>query len=154
MNAKMERFFSGCKNPENVFEFQQMMAAGVPVKVERLPTDLLPAVVLLSTIGLRSFQQQIVDDYESLLARMDELFHRDSGAWHDQFWHPELSVVSFICIGGARGEYWMDSNPDCNYMFDVYEELVNAETEEMFKALEAATGRKTKKQTAHARKAS
>lgn len=132
-NAKVERFFSGC-NPVSTSEIITALAAGTVIKVQDIHNDALPAIVLLATIGLREHQQQIVDDYVFLIQRMNELFE---GLKNDEWsnadvWHPELFLVSLICMRGPQGEYTLNGVPEAGYMFEVYDLLVNASLEDLF----------------------
>lgn len=128
MNVDFYFFFSGVRNPQDVSDVVTCLAAGKPLEVLRLSDDLLPPVVLLATIGLRAFDQQIVDDYVILLDRVEELF----AAPCPGVWHPQLSLVSGIQWNGASGEFILDSLPEARYMFDLYESLVNAELGTLF----------------------
>lgn len=127
-------FFSRCRNVVNVSNLIVALAAGTPIKVDRLPVDMLPAVVLLATIGLRTHNQQIIDDYAFLLTRMEEAFKDDTLANGD-YDHPQLSLASSISQLGPRAEYTLDENPEADYMFSVYEELVNADLAVLFKGV-------------------
>lgn len=132
MLPETTRFLSGVRNPVSQSNLIVALAAGTVLQAGRLPTDLLPSVVLLATIGLRSFNQQIIDDYELLLQRMEETF-KDPGLTHRDFDHPELWLVSSVSQYGPRGEYFLDTVPEAGYMFKVYEDLVNVELSTLFK---------------------
>lgn len=164
MNHNIERFFGGCKNPINVSEVITDLAAGTQLKVALLPVELLPALLLLATIGVREYNQQIVDDFEYLYQRMDETFEmmrgraaHDHGGEHEydldavqlsnaQVWHPELFLVSMLCIAGPRAPFTLNLVPEAGYMFKVYEELVNADISRLFAQVVEAEGRKAKPQ--------
>lgn len=131
MNPTLAYFFSGCKNPENVSEVVTMLAAGVPLPVDRLPLETLPAVALLATIGLRKYGQQIVDDYCILVDRLSEAM-KDTSVWNDGFWHPQMFLVACVVDGGPRGKYDWSEVREVQYMYAVYGHLVNNEVERMF----------------------
>lgn len=121
-------FFQGVRNPVDVSDLVTCFAAGKPIEVIRLSDDLLPPVVLLATIGLRAYQQQIVDDYVILLDRMAEVFAREC----PNVWHPNLSMVSSIQWNGASAEFILGELPEAQYMFRLYESLIEADLETMF----------------------
>lgn len=138
MNANVEYFFSSCRNPINVSNLITALASGNQIKADRVPVEVLPHVVLLTTIGLRSFQQQIVDDYALLLQRTLEA-DRDADVTGTTSTGERMALpvrggflVWDIAIQGPRGEYTLDELPDAGYMFDVYEELINADAEGLF----------------------
>lgn len=148
---QFRRYFFKGNSAVAVSNLVVCMAAGAVMAVEALPTELLPAVVLLATIGIRSYNQQIVDDYELLLARMEDVFkhkqERDilAAAMDASYvpepwpWHPQINLASSISLRGARGEYTLVDIPEAQYMFQVYEELVNAEVEGLFQGIACET---------------
>jgi hypothetical protein len=125
-------FFSGCANPANVSDFIVALAAGQPLQADRLPAELLPCAVLLATIGLRAFQQQIVDDYIVLLDRMEDCFKAVDHASVGGFYHPQLHLVSRIVEDGPQAPFLLDQVPEAEYIFGVYKELVEADVEALF----------------------
>jgi hypothetical protein len=131
-------------NPVAASQFITGMAAGLQLQVDHLPDCLLPHAVLLSTIGLRTYQQQIVDDYAYLLQRMQDVW-AEPDFTHRRFWHPQLAHCWFILVNGPRGEYHLDEIQELGYAFQLYEELVNADTDQLFiptdgKAVSQPTG--------------
>lgn len=134
MQPETERFLSGIRNPISVSNLITALAAGTVLQVEHIPVDTLPSVVLLATIGLRSFNQQIIDDYQLLLEKMEAAF-KDTTLTHRDFYHPDLWLVSSISQMGPRAEYFLDSTPEAEYMFTVYAELINADLNELFKEI-------------------
>ena len=123
-------FFSGIKNPAEVSEIVVGMASGRVFETERITLASLPAIVLLCTIGLRQFRQQIVDDYAALLIRLRDTM-RDPTVWHDRVWHPHLYYAIRIAEAGSRGEYTVPRIPELSYLPDLYQEIVNAELEDL-----------------------
>ncbi len=139
---RVRYFFQGCKNPANVSEFILTLAAGQQLRASELPSELLPAAILLSCIGLSKYQQQIVDDYEALIDRMRELYTkpdcmlcRQGCCSAHEFtatpWHPQGHLVSFICMYGPYADYDLDGTFDAAYMFPLYETLVNQSVESL-----------------------
>jgi hypothetical protein len=132
MRLHTQHFLSGIKCPVLQSNLVAALAGGNVLQVGLLPVALLPTVVLLATIGLRSYQQQIVDDYGLLLARMEQVFKAPE-LTHRHYFHPQLSLVALITPYGHHGDYWLDQHPECGYMFSVYEELVtNADIDVLF----------------------
>lgn len=139
-------FFSHC-NPVAVSDLVVCLASGCTLPVERIPICLLPHVVLLATIGLRSYNQQIIDDYELLLGRLEDVpkhkeerdllaMSLDEAYQPEPYpYHPQGYLAYFISQRGATGEYWLDTHPEAAYMFKVYEELINATPEELFQGV-------------------
>src|ERR1035441_3471599 len=131
MTNEQQYFFSGVRAAVDVSEVILALASGQPLKVERLSYSLLPAVVLLATVGLRTYQQQIVDDYPFLLDRLEGCFKDNTEeSWH--CWHPHLHLAASISQRGPRGEYTLDEHPETGYMFKVYEQLVGQELTQLF----------------------
>lgn len=130
MNPDMEHFFYDHPSPVAVSDLITTLASGVPLKVDRLPNSLLPHVVLLATIGLQNFKQLIVDDFNYLIQKTSDVWAEEDFT-HRVFWHVELSIVSAITLRGAR-EVDLSVLPECGYMFRVYEQIVNAELEDLF----------------------
>lgn len=136
-------FFMEC-DPIAVSDLVVCLAAGVPLPVQRIPTCLLPHVVLLATIGLRAYNQQIVDDYVALLERLEDLVRHKTErdvlalAMDDNYrpepwpWHPQGYLAHFISQRGPRAEYFLANHPEAQYMLAVYEGLINAEITELF----------------------
>lgn len=144
MTQETQTFFSGCKNPFNVSFLITSLAAGNQIKSELVPVEILPHVTLLATIGLRSYEQQIIDDYALLLQRMHEAGQQANVARQlengEQFaWLPGLFLVFDIAMYGPRGEYMLDEIQDAAYMFKVYEELINADPDNLFAWLGTAS---------------
>jgi hypothetical protein len=144
VTPQAEYFFSGCKNPVNVSNLVIALASGNVIKVDRLPAEVLPHVVLLATVGLRSYQQQIIDDYGFLLQRMTDAITTADVALRLEdgeriAWTPNLSYAINIASYGPRGEYDMDTNPELDYIFKVYEELINADSDNLFAWLGSAS---------------
>lgn len=145
MSPETQIFFSGCKNPFNVSELITSLAAGNQLKSELVPVEVLPHVTLLATIGLRSYQQQIIDDYEVLLRRMQEVLAtsdvtRTLENGEQYAWFPGLQLVNTIALYGPRGEYDLDELYDAAYMFKVYEELIHGNVDELFSWLGTTAG--------------
>ena len=132
MDRDVEQFFSAVRSPELVSELVVMLAAGVQVKAERVPLTLLPCVIILSTIGYRSYGQQIVDDYGRLLERFGEEWLSQPDKTHRHCDHPQLHYVVTITERGVRGDYTLDVLPEAGYIFRVYERLVNTELDSLF----------------------
>jgi len=126
-----QHFFRDC-SPVAVSDLVLCMATGTVMDVARIHVDLLPAVVLLATIGLRAYHQQIINDYTELLQRMVDV-SREHDFTHRTFYHPQLHLAFAICDRGPSGEFVLDTVPEASYMFQVYEELINATSEELFK---------------------
>ena len=132
MDREMEQFFSAVRSPVMVSDLITLLAAGVPVKADRVPLALLPCVILLSTVGYRSYGQQIVDDYAALLERFREEWLSRPDRTHRDLDHPLLYYVVLTVERGVAGEYNLDVLPDAGYVFKVYERLVNTELESLF----------------------
>jgi len=140
MTPQTEHFLSGIYNPVNRSNLITALAAGQVMQVERLPVDLLPTVVLLAVIGVRRFNQQIVDDYTALLRRMAAtVLEADLSRTlptGERYNHPDMHIVSslvFQFMEDERGAAWLDDMPECWYMVQVYEELINLDIKELFK---------------------
>ena len=145
-SAALRQYFFKGSSAVAVSDLVVCLAAGTIMKVDRIPTELLPAVVLLATIGLRGHNQQIIDDYEQLLLRLEEVIkHKEerdvlAASLDERYvpepwpWHPELYLACSISQRGPRGEYNLNELPDAEYMFTVYEDLVNADLEAYFAA--------------------
>lgn len=140
MTRQAEHFLSGIYHPINRSNLVLALAAGTVIQVDSLPVDLLPTVTLLAVIGVRRFNQQIVDDYVALLRRMREVLAAANAArtieeTGERFNHPEFHLVScLVCMfleeeGGAR---WLDDFPEAWYMPAVYEELINTDLKSLF----------------------
>jgi hypothetical protein len=71
--------------------------AGAQLAAAKVPTEALPAVVILASWGVR-YDEHIVDDYE-LLARMRQAFD-DGAVVH----HPDLFFASCVCILALRDQ--------------------------------------------------
>ena len=127
MDCEVEQFFSAVRNPALVSDLITMLAAGVPLKVERVPL-----VLLLATVGYRSYDQQIVDDYARLLERFGEEWLARPERTHRDLDHPQLYYVVRVVERGVRGDYTMDVLPEMGYVFRVYERLVNVDLEGLF----------------------
>jgi hypothetical protein len=144
--ALRKYFFQG-NSAIAVSDLVVCMAVGTVMPVDRVPTELLPAVVLLATVGLREFNQQIIDDYEKLLHRLEEVIkHKEerdalAASLDERFvpepwpWHPQLYLACSISQRGPCGEYTLNEIPEAGYIFQVYEELINATPEELFKGI-------------------
>jgi len=135
-----EYFFQCTRNPVSVSNLIVALAAGTPLQVDRIPPELLAPVVLLSTVGLRVFQQQIVDDYVALFNRMEEL-------WKDcdvtlklpngesmQFLH--LNPVSGLIMDGPRNaDYFIGDLPELRYVEQMYHEMVEDTPENLYEQM-------------------
>ena len=132
MDRDVEQFFSAVRSPVLVSDLITMLAAGVPLRAERVPLTLLPCAILLATVGYRSYQQQIVDDYARLLARFGEEWLSQPDRTHRDLDHPLLYYVVRIVEQGVHGAYTLDVLPDTGYVFRVYERLVNTELDSLF----------------------
>lgn len=125
------------------------------MQVERLPVDLLPTVTLLTVIGVRRYEQQIVDDYLLLLRRMrtaiDEAdVTRTLPETGERFDHPSFSFVSAIVfqyLEEERGAPWLEEFPEARYMIEAYEELVGNDISQLFDQQPSATGKPVRKKT-------
>jgi hypothetical protein len=147
MKSSLEHFFMDCNDPVAVSELITSLAAGTVMKVDRIPQSILPHVVLLTTIGLRRYNQQIIDDYGYLLQRTLDVW-KEPDFTHRVFWHPQLNLVWYICERGPRGEYFLDDCYETQYMFPIYEELVNADLDQLFPAENAQRKTRARAQTA------
>lgn len=130
LSRKAQFFFVDAKDLVAVSDLITSLAAGNQIRADRVPACLLPCVTLLTTIGLRRFDQQIVDDYALLIDRLKEVW-REPNFTHAEFFHRQLFLVSCVANEGPRGEFDWDGVPEAQYMFEVYEELVNADLEEI-----------------------
>lgn len=139
--AALRKYFFQCNSAVAVSDLVVCMAAGTVLKVDRIPTELLPAVVLLATIGIRDYQQQIIDDYGYLLQRFQDTINEPSFT-HKVFDHPQLYLAALIAQRGPRGEYLLNELPEASYIFQVYEELANADIEELFQGVKEKTAAK------------
>jgi hypothetical protein len=125
-----EHFFSCC-NPQTASDIIVSLAAGTPIKVARLPLDALPAVALLALIGLRRYNQQIVDDYLQLFVNLQEAIH-DASILNDKFCHPELYLACFMADRGPACDCFLEGVYDAEYMFPLYTYLVNQDVTRLF----------------------
>jgi hypothetical protein len=139
LTLAMQRFFSGCTSPAEVSNIRLTLAAGLQLQAERLSLEALLAAALLSyTAWLAG--EQIVDDPKEVFARLRREFYSNPtvSPWP---WHPEAILVSVISLeeDGKEGYQREDlleecvTNPGLSYIREVYQELVTAEPEDLFK---------------------
>jgi hypothetical protein len=131
MEASTQMFLRDVRCPVSRSNLITTLAAGNVMQVDRLPVELLPAVVLLATVGLRSHNQQIVDNYAELLASMESTF-KNRELTHKDYAHVSMMLVSTIVNEGPRGEYHLDENPEAEYIFEAYAELMNNDVDTLF----------------------
>ena len=92
--------YANSKDPAAVSELIANLAAGRQLNAARVPVALLAPVVLLTAVGLREYEQQIVDDYPALLARqiLGEDMH--IGGWVSDAFNRTIDPAQGVCLAG------------------------------------------------------
>jgi hypothetical protein len=94
-------FFRDQRNPVLRSQLITALMAGKQLEVERLPVSVLLDVVVLSMAARTYHDAEIIDDYQALLRRTDEL-------WKDPMWTKRtfdqfhMSVADFIIRGSSE----------------------------------------------------
>lgn len=91
-------FFRCQRNPFLRSQLLTALMAGTQLELERLPNAVLADVVLLAMVSREYHQAEIIDDFEGLLARVNELW-KQKDFTHRVFDSIHLSTVSFITMG-------------------------------------------------------
>lgn len=134
MDRNVEQILSGIPNAAEASAIIVQLAAGIPLEVDRLSLDALPAVILLSYVAYLN-DQCITDNYSHLFIRLrtEFLYNRD---FKDRYpWVPRMHLVSVIEQqvdangNNARDDILETAIDPVQFIFNAYKVLIDANLE-------------------------
>lgn len=118
MPREWQLFWQCQRSPVLRSQVVAALLAGTVIEVERLPRALLADVAVLATVTRTCCDAEIVDDYQALLQRVEEV-------WQEPTWtcrtfdSPYLGWLHFVLLGSVNLEV-----PEVAWMPDWIEELL------------------------------
>ncbi len=110
----VERFLSDCSEPTRQWLLDQW-GEGNQLRVDDIPPDALPPVLILAAYGL-TYEVDLVDDFDALIEKYCEE--------EDYIFHPDKFMASCIIILDEKGQMPSQEAFDAINLEAIYEELL------------------------------